>query len=61
MVPLLIAQPANAVNHQPISAAGWLFMIVSVGFVTVLAAWCYRKVLALPPEEREEVHDLHSA
>ena len=30
---------------------GWIFMIVSVGFVVVLTWWCYQRVLPLPPED----------
>ena len=32
---------------------GWLFMIVSVGFVVGLTLWCYAKVLTLPTDPRE--------
>jgi len=29
--------------------SGWIFMGASVGFVWVLAGWCYYKVLTSPP------------
>jgi len=32
------------------TAGGWLFMIVSVGFVVVLVTYCFYRVLTLPPE-----------
>lgn len=25
---------------------GWIFMIVSIGLVVLLAAWCFKRVLA---------------
>ena len=46
---------------QGIHGLGWLFLIVSVGFVTILTFWCFKKVLGLPPEEKDSVKDLHSA
>ena len=30
------------------SAGGWIIMILSVGFVTVLFVWCIYKVLTTP-------------
>jgi hypothetical protein len=30
---------------------GVIFMLVSVGLVVGVAAWCYYRVLTLPPEE----------
>ncbi len=29
----------------------WIFMVVSVSSVVVLAAWCFWKVLSAPPPE----------
>ncbi|MFN0008329.1 MAG: hypothetical protein ACKVXR_10505 [Planctomycetota bacterium] len=40
----------QAMTLQPL---GWVFLIVSVGFVTGLVVWCYRRVLTLPPETSE--------
>ena len=40
---------------------GWLFMLVSVGGVIVLTAWCFHKVLGAPKETAEKVKDFHSA
>lgn len=37
------------------TAGGWINMIVSVGAVTALFAWCIWKVLRTP-EEREKMH-----
>ena len=34
---------------------GWLIMLISVGSVTILLAWCVYKVLTLP-EETEHIH-----
>jgi hypothetical protein len=34
---------------------GWVFLIVSLGFVWGLMLWSFAKVLSLPPEGREEV------
>lgn len=33
---------------------GWVMMIVSVGGVLVGTAWCFYRVLTLPPVEVEE-------
>jgi hypothetical protein len=44
-----------------LSPAGWILMILSVGFVTVLVVWCFKRVLSLPAEEKDTVKDLHSA
>jgi hypothetical protein len=27
---------------------GWIFMLLSVGSVTALVIWCFRRVLSLP-------------
>lgn len=35
--------------------AGWIIMIISVGTVSSLCAWCIYKVLTLP-DETEHVH-----
>ena len=29
---------------------GWIFLVLSTGFVVGLAAWCYYKVLTLPDD-----------
>lgn len=34
---------------------GWLIMIISVGTVTALLAWCVYKVLTIP-DETEHIH-----
>lgn len=33
------------------TTAGWIFMLGSVSAVVALVAWCFRKVLTLPPDE----------
>jgi hypothetical protein len=40
---------------------GWIFMLVSVGFVTVLTFWCFKRVLSAPKEPPAPVKDFHSA
>lgn len=40
---------------------GWILMICSLSFVVGLTAWCYKRVLSLPPEEKKSVKDIHSA
>lgn len=37
------------------TAAGWLIMILSVGSVCALLAWCIYKVLTTP-QETERIH-----
>lgn len=37
------------------SSSGWLIMLVSVGFVTLLFAWCIYKVISTPDTE-EHLH-----
>jgi hypothetical protein len=32
---------------------GWIFLILSLGFVWGLAAWCYYQVLTLPEKESD--------
>lgn len=34
------------------TTGGWIWMLVSLGAVWGLAAWCYRKVLSTPQEEK---------
>ncbi len=40
---------------------GWIFMLVSVGSVTVLTAWCFNRVLNAPKPPPEEVQHFRSA
>jgi hypothetical protein len=42
------AQPAATI--EPMTTGGWVFMVVSVGFVVSLVSWCFFKVLTAPPE-----------
>ena len=42
-------------NHaETLQPIGWIFMLISVGFVTILVIWCFARVLSLPPEPPEE-------
>ncbi|MFO0454799.1 MAG: hypothetical protein ACK5Z0_02215 [Planctomycetota bacterium] len=53
----MIAQEATATAPtsvaQDIKPLGWLFLIVSVGFVVLLTFWCFIKVLSLPTDPAE--------
>lgn len=40
---------------------GWLFLIVSLGFVWVLTLWCFYKVLSSHDEPPDPVKKFHSA
>jgi hypothetical protein len=40
---------------------GWLFLIVSLGFVWGLALWCFYKVLSTHEPPSEPVKKFHSA
>lgn len=40
---------------------GWLFMTLSVSFVTILTAWCFYRVVRLPEEPPKPVQDFRSA
>ena len=33
------------------TAAGWIFLVVSLTAVYGVAAWCYRQVLGAPPPD----------
>lgn len=37
------------------TAGGWINLLLSVGSVTLLFAWCIRKVLTTP-DEAEKIH-----
>ena len=36
------------------TAAGWVIMVISVGSVCMLTAFCFYRLLTLPPEIVEE-------
>jgi len=36
------------------TALGWIFMFVSLGFVWGLAIWCFRKVLTAPEPDDQD-------
>jgi hypothetical protein len=44
-----------------LTAAAWIFMLLSVAFVTVLTTWCFYKVLRTKEEPPEPVKEFHSA
>jgi hypothetical protein len=46
--------PILATIPEPLNAAGWLVMTVSVGSVLALLSFCMYRVLTLPPVEIEE-------
>lgn len=52
-----IMTAAAAPQVQPMQPLGWIFMIVSIGFVVLLTLWCYAKVLALPSDPTEMSDD----
>ncbi len=44
------------------TVTGWIFMLVSLGFVWGLVIWCYARILRLPPKEvPKPTKDFHSA
>lgn len=47
----LLAQEAGSAPATGLKPAGWIFMILSVTFVTVLTAWCFYKVLTTPKQD----------
>ena len=51
----MFAQEATVTGPvaQPIQPLGWLFLLVSVGFVVLLTLWCFTKVLSLPTDPAE--------
>ena len=58
---LLLAQAAvplldRAATRHGLTIGGWITMLLSVGFVTILLAWCVWKVLREPDAE----HRVHS-
>jgi hypothetical protein len=53
----IIAQAATApaaATAQPLTMSGWASMILSVGFVTLLFAWCIRRVLRGDADNKRE-------
>lgn len=50
---LLLA--ADAIEPSGLTLWGWIIMIVSVGSVVSLAAYCTYRVLSLPPVEMEDI------
>ncbi|WP_145928810.1 hypothetical protein OH491_16195 [Termitidicoccus mucosus] len=50
----IIAQAGTAAPAQTLTAGGWASMILSVGFVTLLFAWCIRRVLRGDANNRHE-------
>jgi preprotein translocase subunit SecY len=53
----MLAQEATATAParvaETIQPLGWLFLIVSVGFVVLLTLWCYTRILTLPTDPAE--------
>jgi hypothetical protein len=50
----LIQIAAAAAEAETMTRAGWTIMIVSVGSVLALTAYCLYRVLTLPPHVAEE-------
>jgi hypothetical protein len=40
---------------------GWIFLVLSLGFVWGLTLWCYYMVLSVKEEPPRPVKDFHSA
>jgi len=34
-----------------LTTGGWIFMLLSIGIVTTLVVWCFKKVLSAPNDE----------
>jgi len=52
---MIIAQAAPAAElPTTMTGAGWAIMISSISFVLALTAFCFYRVLTLPPMEAEE-------
>lgn len=51
VTPVVGAQDAAAATSTGLRPEGWVFMILSVSFVTVLTAWCFYKVLTASEQE----------
>jgi di/tricarboxylate transporter len=55
----LLAQAAapmpTATEDFSLTTGGWVIMVLSVGFVTLLLAWCIYKVVTTPGET-EHLH-----
>ena len=47
---LALIQQAQEQTQQaePLSAGGWIMMILSIGAVTALVVWCYKRILTHP-------------
>ena len=45
------AAPAAPPPIQPMAPLGWVFLLVSVGFVVTLVVWCFYRVLTAPPQD----------
>lgn len=43
-------------THESLSTAGWATMILSIGGVSVLLAWCIWKVLSTPARDHDLAH-----
>ena len=48
---VLLQETAEPGAIRPMTPVGWMFLIVSVGFVVILTAWCFYRVLGGPPED----------
>lgn len=48
---LFAVQAEPAATSTGLRPEGWVFMILSVSFVTLLVGWCFYKVLTAPEQE----------
>jgi hypothetical protein len=53
------AQIANPKSKNPMTAGGWIVLILSVGSVSSLFLWClYRVIFRAPPERLHGIDDI---
>lgn len=50
--PSILAQAADGAADYGLTLGGWITMILSVGFVTLLLGWCIWRVLREPRAEQ---------
>ncbi|HEX6985989.1 MAG TPA: hypothetical protein VF170_11465 [Planctomycetaceae bacterium] len=53
---MLAGLPAAAEPADGLTPAGWVMMIVSLSAVLAGTAWCFYRILTLPPVETESLH-----
>ncbi|MCA8978118.1 MAG: hypothetical protein KDC98_25550 [Planctomycetes bacterium] len=48
MFALIQEATEQAPKGVPLTAGGWIMMILSIGAVTALVVWCYKRILTHP-------------